>query len=74
MLHVNVFSFLTDFSSKVFLVGVDIGGAGGARAPPKFRGSEKRTETEIDNLLLQAPLVLKSYLRLCRIVLESHNF
>ena len=42
---------------------VDSRGAGGARAPPEFGGSEKRTEREIDNLLLQAPLDLKSYLR-----------
>ena len=42
--------------------GVDSGGAGDARAPPEFGGLEKRTEREIDNLLLQAPLDLKSYL------------
>ena len=44
---------------------VDSGDADGARAPPEFKGSEKRTEREIDNLLLQAPLDLESYLRLC---------
>ena len=44
--------------------GVDSGGAAGARAPPEFGGSEKGTEREIDNPLLQAPLDLKSYLRL----------
>ena len=43
--------------------GVDSEGAGGARAPPEFGGSEKRIEREIDNLLLRAPLDLKSYLR-----------
>jgi hypothetical protein len=43
---------------------VDSGIAGGARAPPEFRGSEKRTEKEIDNPLLQAPLDLKRYLQL----------
>ena len=36
-----------------------------ARAPPEFGGSERRTEREIDNQLLQAPLDLKSYPRLC---------
>ena len=43
--------------------GVDSGGAGGDRAPPEFGGLEKRTEREIDHLLLEAPLDLKSYLR-----------
>ena len=37
---------------------VDSGGA-----PLEFEGSEKRTEREINNLLIQAPLDLKSYLR-----------
>ena len=45
--------------------GVDSGDVGGARAPPESGGSEKRTEREIDNLLLQAPLDLNSYLRRC---------
>ena len=31
------------------------GGAGGALAPPEFWVSEKRTEREIDSLLLSAP-------------------
>ena len=43
--------------------GVDSGGAGGDRAPPEFGDLEKRTEREIDYLLLEAPLDLKSYLR-----------
>ena len=46
------------------LSAVDSGGAGGARALPEFEGSENMTEREIENLLLQAPLDLKSYLRL----------
>ena len=41
-------------------------GAGDARAPAKFRGSEKRKERKIDNLLVGAPPDLKSYLRLSR--------
>ena len=44
---------------------VDSGGAGGARDPPEFWGSEKKIEREIGNLLLQAPLDLKNYLRRC---------
>ena len=38
--------------------GVDSGGA-----PPEFGGSEKRIERETGNLLLRAPLDLKSYRR-----------
>ena len=37
--------------------------AGGARALPEFENSEERTEKEIENPLLQAPLDLKSYLQ-----------
>ena len=37
----------------------------GAKVSPEFGGSEKRMESEIENLLLQAPLDLKSYLRRC---------
>ena len=36
------------------------GGAGGALAPPEFGVSVKRTEGEIDSLLLTAPLDLKT--------------
>ena len=45
----------------IFISVLDSGGAGSARAPPEFGGLEKRTEREIDNLLLQAPLDLKRY-------------
>ena len=37
--------------------------AGGARALPEFENSEERTEREIENPLLQAPLDLKSYIQ-----------
>ena len=57
---------------------VDIGGAGGARAlpnsvgaPTEFWGLEKETERETDNLLLRAPLDLKTYLRLCNTTMIS---
>ena len=46
---VNVF----DESSSV-----DSGGA-----TPEFEGSEQRTERDINNILLKAPLDLKNYLR-----------
>ena len=36
-------------------IAVDIGGAGDARAPMEFGGSETGTESEIDNLILSAP-------------------
>ena len=42
---------------------VDSGGAGSARATPVFEGQKKRTERELDNLLLltlQEPLDWKS--------------
>ena len=40
----------------------------------KFGGSEKRTEREIDNLLLQAPLDLKSTVdSLCKSYVDSQN-
>ena len=45
--------------------GVDSGVAGGARAPPEFGGLEKRTEREIDNLLLRTLLDLKRNLTRC---------
>ena len=35
------------------------GGTGGTLAPPEFKVSEKRTEREIDSLLLSAPPNLK---------------
>ena len=40
-----------------------VGGAVGDKAPPEYGGSEKRIERKIDNLLLRAPLDLKSHLR-----------
>ena len=36
------------------------GGAEGALAPPEIRALEKRTEREIDSLLLSAPSDLKT--------------
>ena len=53
---------------------VDIGGAGGARAPPnsdgpptEFGGSERET----NDPPLRAPLDLKAYLRLCNTTMIS---
>ena len=47
---------------------LDRGGAGGARAPPEFGVSEKRTDRQIHNLLQRVPLDLKIYLRLCTVI------
>ena len=54
------------FLEKLSLVALYVysGGAGGARASSEFGSSEKKTEREIDNLLLKTPLDLKSYLQL----------
>ena len=45
---------------RLFPGAVVRGGTGGTLTPPEFRVSERRTEREIDSLLLSAPPDLKN--------------
>ena len=53
--------FLRKTADQIIVIRAVVrGGAGGALAPPEFGVSDKRTERELDSLLLLAPPDLKT--------------